>query len=73
MDEGQPYTELQWPMILAIGMFRVLEKQNPGFENAVREKLKDIANKFDATGTPEGRADAATVREVVDSWIFTTE
>ncbi|AOF97032.1 hypothetical protein [Sphingobium sp. RAC03] len=70
MDNAPRVDGIDWSMALGVGLLRALEARMPGLRNEVREQLITSAEKMEASDVPEQRADAPSVRELADSWIF---
>lgn len=69
-EEHEPEPGVDWPMALAVGILRALERRDPGFKEEVRACLVTSAEEMEQ-GDDFDRAAAPEMRELIDSWVFT--
>ena len=71
IDEAPRVPGIDWGVALSVAIVRALDKKMPGFRESVREELEISAAKMEVSDDPEQREDAPSIRELVDSWVFT--
>lgn len=64
---------VSWPMMLAAHTLFELEARMPGFKNAVRERISHASDGMATSDDADARADAPSMRELADCWIFTAQ
>ena len=64
---------IDWNMALTTAMLRILENRLPGFRDEVRARLQITAERLENSGNPEDKADAPSLRELLESWVFTED
>lgn len=62
-----------WALVLSVTMMRTLEYRLPGFIDDVQKRLKRSAEQTEDGQDPDYNADAASVRGLLASWVFTQE
>jgi hypothetical protein len=62
---------LDWGLVLSVSMMRTLEYRLPGFTADVQKRLQQNLERMETSPEVQQNADAASVHDLLDSWVFT--
>jgi hypothetical protein len=69
-DPSQAIPGVNVSMLLATTILRVLEAESPGFRDKVKARIELTAQRLEDSDDATDRADAPSVREFLDGWLF---